>query len=409
MTRTKRRGTTYPAAALALLCTFSAQAQVSPYSIGVSETLTRETNLVRRPEGQPPVGDTISTTTLLGGFDRGIGRQRVYFNGSVRRSLYRDNTVYNNTGYQLASALDWSTVNRISGALSVAANRSLAQFGSGGVFLVERNVVSTRQLNAAGRIGTVTPLTFEGTFSHQDVSYSAARFKPAEFSQNSVGGNLLWRTSAKLASGVGLRYTRGKYPQGAFGVDHFNGRSVDLSLDWTPSGASSLSARAGYSRTRHDDLSQRDFSGITANLQWLWLPTGKWRLTSQYNRSTGEDATFVALFGGTLGATNNASRVSDTLALNAAYLATGKITLEGGYNLVHRALTQSFAPGTGVAAASSGSDNTFTASLTARYLATRTVQFNRNVGREKRTASSALSYAYTASYASCTAQLTLQP
>lgn len=409
MTMMQRRGTTALAAVTALICTLSAHAEVSPYSIGVSETLTRETNLARRPEGQPPIGDTIAATTLLAGFDRGIGRQHVYFNGSVRRNVYRENPIYDYTGYQVSSGLDWSTVNRISGTLNAAANRSLAQFGATGLFALERNVLTTRQLNAAGRVGTVTPLTFEGTFSHQDISYSAARFKPAEFSQNSVGANLLWRTSAKLSSGVGLRYTRGEYPQGAFGPDHFRGSSIDLSLDWQPSGASSVTARAGYSHIRHDDVSQRDFSGLTANLQWTWMPTGKWRLTSQYNRSTGEDATFVAVLGSSPGATNNTSRVTDVLALNATYLATAKVTFEGNVNRLHRNLSQTFTSGTGVATGSGGADSLLTLGLTARYFATRTLQFSCNAGRERRTTSTTLSYAYTASYASCTAQLTLQP
>ena len=402
------RGTAWLAAVLALGCAAAAQAETGPYSIGVAETLARETNLVRRPEGQPPLGDTVSTTTLLGGFDRGIGRQRVYFNGSVRRSVYRDNPIYDNTGYQLSSGLDWSTVNRVSGTLNLAASRSLAPFGFNGVFAPDRNVLNSRQLNAVARVGSVTPLTLEGSFTHQSASYSAPSFRFAEFSQNSVGANLLWRSNNQLTTGVGLRVTRGEYPQGAFGDDHFTGRNVDVSLNWTPSAASSLAARAGYARTRHDDVSQRDFSGITANVQWLWQPGGKWRLTTQYARATGEDATFFGLSSSSPGLTGLNSRVSDTLALNAAYLATGKITLEGNYSQVHRTLSRSSSFGAS-ATAVAGTDDTRMLGLTARYAATRTLQFSCNVGRDRRTASSALSYGYTASYASCTAQLSLQP
>ena len=401
-------GTTCLAVAVTLGAAVAARAETGPYSIGLSETLTRETNLVRRPEGQPALGDTVSTTTLLGGFDRGIGRQRVYFNGSVRRSLYHDNPGYNNTGYQLSSGLDWSTVNRVSGLLSLAASRSLAPFGTNGIFALERNVLSSRQLNAVARVGSVTPLTLEGSFAHQSTGYSAQRFKFAEFSQNSVGANLLWRSSSQLSTGVGLRVTQGRYPQGAFGDDHFTGRNIDVSLNWTPSAASSLAARAGYTRSRHDDASQRDFSGLTANLQWLWQPSGKWRLTTQYARTTGEDATFLALAGNSPGLAGLNSRVSDTLALNAAYLATGKITLEGNYSQVHRALSRSASIGTS-ASLIAGTDDTRVVGLTARYAVTRTVQVSCNVGRDRRTASSALSYGYTASYASCTAQVSLQP
>ena len=402
------RGAARLAAALALGCAAAAQAETGPYSIGLSETLARETNLVRRPQGQPALGDTVSTTALLGGFDRGIGRQRVYFNGSVRRSVYRDNPVYDNTGYQLSSGLDWSTVHRVSGTLSLAASRSLAPFGFNSAFAPDRNVLSSRQLNAVARVGSVTPLTLESSFSHQSVSYSAPSFKFAEFSQNSAGINLLWRRNGQLTVGTGLRVTRGEYPQGAFGNDHFTGRNVDVSLDWTPAAASSLAARVGYARTRHDDAAQRDFSGITANLQWLWQPSGKWRLTTQYTRATGEDATFFALSGSSPGFAGLNSRVSDTLALNAAYLATGKITLEGNYSQVHRALSRSSSIGAS-ATAVAGTDDTRVLGLTARYAATRTLQFSCNVGRDRRTASSALSYGYTASYASCTAQLSLQP
>ena len=72
------------AAALALVLPLwcgSAAAQNSPWFIGGSHSITKQDNVLELAIGQnPPPGfekeDTVSTTSLLAGFDQRFGRQR---------------------------------------------------------------------------------------------------------------------------------------------------------------------------------------------------------------------------------------------------------------------------------------------------------------------------------------------
>ena len=413
-------GGRHRAAALALLscaAALPAQAQLYPgptsypYYIGVAQTFTRETNLVRAPDGIPAIGDTISSTTLLGGINRSIGRQRVYLNGSAQYNRYRENSIYDNTGYSLAGGVDWSTVGRVSGSVNATSSKQLATFGQLlSVYTPERNVINSDQFNAVARVGTVTPLTFEGTYTHQQLRYSADRFKFAQFSQDIGGLNLLWRSSALLTFGTGVRLIRGRYPQGPYGDDPFTGRGIDLSVNWTPSALSSLEGRVGYSRTQHEDVSRREFSGLTGNLVWNWQPTGKIRLTTQLTRATGQDASFISFVSGSSTANSSLSQVTNTLAFFGRYAATARIGLEGNLRVSQRQLDRTVAAAAaGTASNDSGSDTTRVLGLTARYDATRSLQLSCNIGREQRTTSSALSYAYRANYGGCSAQFTLFP
>jgi hypothetical protein len=64
-----------------------------PYSMSLSQSVTRESNLLRVEEGQavPDTlsrSDTVWTSTLQGGIDQPIGRQRVFGNASLRHSRF---------------------------------------------------------------------------------------------------------------------------------------------------------------------------------------------------------------------------------------------------------------------------------------------------------------------------------
>ena len=52
----------------------TASSDPNPYYLGVSQALTHDTNVTRSPQGP---SDNYSSTSLLGGFDQPIGRQRL--------------------------------------------------------------------------------------------------------------------------------------------------------------------------------------------------------------------------------------------------------------------------------------------------------------------------------------------
>src|SRR5438552_933532 len=109
-------------ACLGLIAPTGARADPNPYYIGASQAFTHDSNVLRLPEGSEQ-SDSFSTTTLLGGFDQPISRQRLYANGTLNYNRYKNRTDLNNTGYGLNAGWDWATIGHLSGTLSANLNR----------------------------------------------------------------------------------------------------------------------------------------------------------------------------------------------------------------------------------------------------------------------------------------------
>jgi hypothetical protein len=95
-----------------------AHAEANPYYLGVSAGVGHMSNITfaeggtRRPDDNAPAvrADLYSTLGIVGGIDQPFGRQRFYANGGVFTNKFQDETRFDNTSYNLAAGLDWSTV-----------------------------------------------------------------------------------------------------------------------------------------------------------------------------------------------------------------------------------------------------------------------------------------------------------
>ncbi len=405
-------GHLYIAAGIALLASGAAWGQSSPYTIGASETISHDSNVVRLPNdttqvSQRPkaVTDWIATTALFGGIDQPFGRQRAYGNLSVRDNNYRYND-YDNVAYGLATGLIWSTIDRVSGTVRFNANRTLANFdrGNSAAPVVDKNIEQTQQFDATVSVGGVTDLTFDGGYQHQSQRFTAVGNR---LTQDQVSLGARHRLAGELTLGAGLRFTNGRYPDLD---DSFHGRSLDLSADWVPSPISTLQSRLGFGRTDHSKASAQDFSGVTGSLAWDWKPTAKIVVNTQISRATGNDSSFAPVLenGQVVGAQADSSRLTSTLGLNTTYEATAKIQLSAGYTLVSRRLTDSLS----AAAAQSvtASDRLTRFQFGARYVPTRTIELSCNLGRDRRRADpSPLTYSYAANTVGCSGQISVNP
>ena len=120
----------------AAAATFAGQAaaQTSPWYLGVVQSFGYESNLYRIADEQqlaPDLSrsDTLSITSLIGGVDQRIGRQRVYGSMNVRANRFANNEGLNNESYGLDLALDWETLERLSGTVRVAADQAAIAAG----------------------------------------------------------------------------------------------------------------------------------------------------------------------------------------------------------------------------------------------------------------------------------------
>ncbi|WP_349745217.1 outer membrane beta-barrel protein [Roseateles cavernae] len=392
----------YTLLAASLLCALPALAQQSPYYLGASLGVTHVSNIYRSTPGQPSNSDNVTTATLLAGLDQRIGRQRLFGDASIRANHYENNRTLRNNGYALNAGVDWQTIERLSGQLSVNSNRSLAQFnpGNGAPNITKKNIEQTDQARASVRYGLVSLLSLDGSLTHRRRDYSASEYDRYDYSQNAVSLGVTYRPSSALSLGVAGRYTDGKYPHfrpvtNGFEADDYTRKDIDLTGTWVASGASTLTGRLSFSKRDASQASSRDFSGGTGSISWKWQPTAKLLINSNLMRDSGDETSFS-----TNGLISDYSRITTSASVNASYELTGKIMLDAGLSLADRDLTDPF-----LNTQLKSGDKTTTLSLGGRWAVNRSTTLGCQLNRDKRTGLSTLSTPYSANSYGCYAQL----
>nr|WP_316643933.1 hypothetical protein [uncultured Roseateles sp.] len=406
---TATRPTLLPLAALlALMCAGPvALAETTPYYIGASQSFTHESNIYRLSGNSPINSDTVSGTSLLAGIDQTFGRQRAFADASVNANRYSNNKTLNNTGYSLNGGLDWATIERLSGRISFGANRNMAQFNPGGdsPVLTKKNIQTNKQASATVRYGLVGKYSLEGSLSHRQVAYSAVEYNRFEYRQNSGSLGLVYRPSGALSLGAALRHTTGSYPKArvstsGFVEDTYKRNDLDLTSNWTVSGASSIAARLSYGKQEYASFNTRDFSGATGSVTWYWTPGPRLQIKTSLTRDTGQDTSFLT-FGSNNFITSDYSRLTTELQSSATYELSAKIFIDASVRWADRSLT-----GIGNQV---GNDTNKGLSLGGRWLATRSTQVGCQLSHDSRSSDNlALSLPFSANSTSCYAQIMLR-
>lgn len=409
------------------LLAMSAQAQEepNPYFIGLRQVLTHDSNVFRVNDGP---SDSYSTTSLLGGFDQKISRQRVYLNANIGRNLYRNQTELNNTSYGVNTGWDWETIEKLSGTLTAGLNRSLAsQTDSSTVAQNVSNQVTTQHYGATARWGGDSILTLEGAYAHNKVTYSETSTSDSNGDTASVG--LYYRVGAALRLGTALRYSRSETPFGAtladgtLGPNKETGKYLDLLADWRPTSQTFLNTRLSWARQSNSQIDSRDFSGLTGSLTGTYAPTAKISLNATLSRDAGVNGTFFTLSPSTpatpgtpaptpVRGLSESSQVTNSLSLGANYAATSKIAVTANANWRHAKLVDT-APvaGTTTLATYERSDNSRLYSLGLTYAIARSWDLGCSYSRSTRdldASAIAAGISYSANVASCYAQFMLR-
>ena len=395
----------------------SAMAQTSPYYIGVRQAFTHDDNVYKAIDGGPlpVVADTVSSTGIVAGIDQPFGRQRFYANGEINANRHKNQDQLNNTSYGLATGLDWSTIERLSGNLRASARQDLANYGDANAAITPaRNLQKSQQVGATVRYGLVTSIALEGGLEHGSIDFTAPDDQ-REVRNDTAHIGVRWGGGRALSFGLTARVGKAKYPnlQTAPGVvtpDELDRRDLEGSAVWTPTGLSTLTVRLAATREKHSITTLPDFSGVTGGAQWDYNLTGKLRFSASINHDTGTASTFsqfapspvalptdqptvptTPLLPTTLQTIRvDTNRVSNTAVLSFNYEATAKIRLNGN---VRR--TSSTSGG-------AGNEDLGTYGLGVRYDPTRSITLGCNVGRESRQG------AYSSNTVGCDAQLTLR-
>ena len=311
-----------------------ALAQSQPWYIGAQQRFEHQTNVFGTSAGQ--VSDTVSSTSLLAGIDQTIGRQRLFGSVVAGANRYQNRSDLNHDTYSLRLGVDWETAGRLSGNVTADASQSMADFNPIGLAgTTTNNATRTNGLSGVVRVGVVTRMTAELGGATRRTRFDNAAYQIRNVNIDELYGAVKYRPAGSLVLGVGLRTTRGEYPNfrlpatGVYTPEGFDRNNVDLTAAWPISGASRIDARLSFGRDRYDTLTARDFSGATGALTWRWQPSGRTAVTTAFVRSTGDDTTLTTVPGQVPYATS-ATRVQNLLGTAVDYELTGKIKVRAG-------------------------------------------------------------------------------
>ena len=396
----------------------------NPYYVGASEAITHDSNVYRIPSGP---GDVYSTTSVFGGFDQRISRQRVFGSATVGLNRYRDQSLLDNTSYDLAAGLSWETIGNLSGNLDLGLRQFLsAPAASAGQPVANRNLARTQTLDTRARWGGPSVLSVEGGYNRSSLDYSAAEYASSESSRDSGSLTLFYRPGAALRLGIGGRVDRTRTPRALFdpvaGIYQSNtvhGRNVDLFADYDLSTTLSANARLSYTRQTNSAIDGADFTGLTGRLGLNWRPTSRLSFNAYAERDAGFDAAFgnnpnpVAGGGNVGGITPRTSlyennRITNTLDLGTIYVVTAKINGIAGARYGQARVLVTSTAATAGSTLPEATDVTKSAYVGANYEILRNWSAACKLARETRAISGGVGYTYASNIVGCSTQLVLR-
>lgn len=367
----------------------------NPYYLGVSQAVTADTNVRRAAEGQPTGKDLISTTAVSAGLDQPLGRGRLAADLSFNASRYKNNSEFNHNGHNARARLDWESLYRTSGDISLYDGQRLYRNDVGGTpdpsGVSERDLLRTSGINTSMRIGLVTLWTLEGGLSYDRARHSSAQLEANDLTQRSANLGVRLRPSSLWSVRLGARKTEGDYPNytpdpaNPDRHDELERDDIDLSTTWTPNGTSQLDTRISSTHQTHTLLTPRDARFVTGLLGYNWSPTGKTRLRLQFSRDTsvgGTDEEFKPIPSLTSSSTNTG--LNNSLLLRSTWNATAKITADASYTYSRRSLEGSSSLAGVLLSSSNSRDRSHTVGLGVTYQASRAIGLGCSITHDQR-------------------------
>ena len=399
-----------------LLATAVHAQENNPYYAGATVNTTSNSNIyLSRPEHAQ--SDTITSAGLRVGLDQSIGRQQLVADLGINANRYSSATKNNNTSYNLSSYLNWETIERLSGTLTLGASQARSEDNSTATATnpsPDLNLLRSHQANFQARLGSVTQLTFEAGLAMSQNKYSALAYQSGNMHQQAFNAGVRFRPSSESSLWLGERHTSARYPNySVVSEDRVGRNDIDLIGNMTFSADSAVNARISLTRESHSAIATRDSRGWTGALGWTVQPTGKLKFGLNLSRDSSVGATDYAfnLVSATTNFDKNDTNISSKFGLTGEWSATALLSVTAGWSYTHRTLDSSFT--TSLLNGASGTDNTSAVNLGLRYVPLRNVELGCNVAWTDRKASdevvlAALTYPYKVTTTSCYGQVYLR-
>lgn len=224
--------------------------------------------------------DTLTTIGVGGHLKIPVSRQRYTIAGELRRTNYNSFDQLDNSNGEIKAIWDWQVGSLWSGQLGYDYREAISDFTE-----FQQQVKDTQKRNRAYFSGTFHfHPRWWATVGLDTFDTSFDRRSTLDRRESSVFGEVLFATRADTRVGISVRETNGDLnalediDPGAstqFINNDYDESVINAVAIWEVSGISTLRAELGRTKRDHDQVSGRDFSGVTGRVAYQRQVSGK--------------------------------------------------------------------------------------------------------------------------------------
>jgi len=330
-----RRGLV-PAIVSAVAAAFLAQSAVADegdtLNVTVGVTRTYSDNVFSVPDTSPKQSDFSSVYSVGVRLDKPYSLQRFQLNATESRTRYDDLPNLDSDSRNYRAAWLWALTPHLTGVLSEDRVESQIPFSLIGGTQLNQSTSKSRNFNLDGWVGGAWHVI--AGYGTTDSTTTQAILSTPAFKSHRVEGGVRY----VARSGNSITFLQRWIPTDNTNVSldpvnlidtGYTDYESDLSVGWTLTGKSSFIGGVTYKVRDNMHFSQRNFSGTSGRLNYIWLPTGKLSINVNATRTMLP----YAAFGNTL--ENSTYVVNQTLTLGAGWSISGKTSANLSFSRTH--------------------------------------------------------------------------
>ncbi|WP_298009966.1 hypothetical protein [uncultured Aquabacterium sp.] len=360
-----------------------------PLFLTLSQSVRQDSNFSRNAA---EASETVSTTSVGGGFSKSYGRQTYRLAGTLGAQRYRNFEYLRNDTKRLDGQFTSEFGRNFKLSLGGQYNQGLnpIQNNNNGELRVVRNIRTLSGTSASLQYGLGGRFSLVGSVENNKQTFSEPAYRTLNLDQQARAARVLYNVTDTLQWGVGLRRVETDYPYR--NNEQVRDNNIDFQVGWQATGQSSLDAVLSRRDSRYS-ITGRKLNSWVGSLNWEFTPRGLIVYRVGLSRSTGSDryTQRQSFLGSGFDANFDYNTITTGVNMSARYQPTAKIGLTAAYSYakydVNRAATSRFDNGAVVDAGSTQRSSHFSElSLAGDYAAMRSLKLGCNVSRYDQTA-----------------------
>jgi hypothetical protein len=261
--------------------------------------VTNDSNLLRSPNNE--VRDTIYSAGAGVRLDQLFSLQRIKLGLDLSTTRYAKSSEFNSNNYAGQAAWDWQYGRSWFGQAGVAVNKTATSF-SDQLSVKINNQVTSQSLDLSAGYYVVPGLSVFAGGSSLKTNNSAAIYESQDFKASSLSLGTRYAVSPKTYYSIGYKRSTGSFPKqrvfdpvtgflASFTDNGYKENTFFVQGQYNPNDLSVLGGEVSYTARDYDNLSERNFSGLTWNLNYSWYLSDKFTTRFSLNRTLGANQT----------------------------------------------------------------------------------------------------------------------